>query len=53
MPGIPLVARKVDGAVNENRQVSVHLDDAEAIPFIPIIAAPRFIVHVLDRKAFS
>src|SRR5882757_10342057 len=50
MTGITFVRREIDRPIDEDRQISIHLNHAMEITFVPIVAAPRLIGHVLDSE---
>ena len=47
------MTRKVQRPVEEDRQVGVDLDDAAVVALIPVVAAPRLVVHVLQRERLA
>src|SRR5207302_4841620 len=51
MAGIPFVTREIDRAIDVDREVRVHLNEAAVSALIPVVAAPRLVPHVLDREA--
>jgi hypothetical protein len=46
------VARQINRAVDVDRQVGVDLNQAAVVALIPVVAAPRFLRHVLDGECF-
>src|SRR5436189_2430522 len=50
MAGITLVRCKIDRAIDEDGEISVHLNYAVEISFVPIVTAPRLIGHVLNGE---
>ncbi len=50
MTGITFVRREIDRAIDEDGQISIHLNHAVEIAFVPIVTAPRLIGHVLDGE---
>src|SRR5919204_2817008 len=50
MAGITFVRCQVDCAIDVDRQIGVDLNYAMEISFVPIVPAPWFIGHVLDRE---
>src|SRR6478672_7985622 len=50
MSWVPLVAGQVDRAIDVNREVGVHLDQAAKASLIPVVAAPGFVRDVFDRE---
>ena len=50
MTGITFVRREIDRAIDVDRQISIHLNHAVEIAFVPIVTAPRLIGHVLDGE---
>ena len=53
VPRIALVAGQIDGAVDVDRQVGVDLDQAAEVALVPVVAAPRFVGHVLDGELLA
>ena len=51
VPGVALVARQVDGAIDIDRQIGVDLNQAAIVALIPVVAAPGLVGDVLDREA--
>ena len=49
--GIAFVRREVDGAIDVDGKIRVDLDDASVPALVPVVAAPRLVRHVFDRKA--
>ena len=52
MSRVAFVAREVDRAVDVNRQIGIHLDQASIVALIPVVAAPRLVGDVFDGEAF-
>ena len=50
MAGIALVACEVEDAIEMDRQVGIHLDQAPVTALVPVVAAPRLVLHVFDRE---
>ena len=50
--GVALVRGQIDGPINVDRQIGVHLDDAAIIALVPIVTAPRFIGDVFNCEIF-
>src|SRR4029077_17170383 len=50
MTGITFVRREIDRTIDEDGQISIHLNHAMEIAFVPIVTAPRLISHVLDGE---
>ena len=44
--------RQINRAIDIDRQIGIHLNDAVIIPLVPIIAAPRFIGDVFNAEIF-
>src|SRR5437762_14068134 len=53
MSRIAFMAGKIDRALDVDRQVGVHLDDAAIISLVPVVAAPALLRHVLDGEALA
>src|SRR5438874_8295060 len=53
MAGITFVCRKINRAIDEGGQISIHLNHAVEIAFVPIVTAPRLIGHVLDGETLG
>jgi hypothetical protein len=45
------VGGKIDGAIYVDREISIDLDEADAVSFVPIVAAPRFAIHIFKSKS--
>ena len=52
MPWISFVRSKIDGTFHKNRQICVDLNQTFIVPLIPIVTAPRFVVHIFQPKGF-
>ena len=50
MAGIALVACEVEDAIEMDRQVGIHLDQTPVTALVPVVAAPRLVLHVFDRE---
>ena len=48
--GVALVRGQVDGAVDEDGQVRVDLDQALQIALVPVVATPGLARHVFQRE---
>ena len=51
--GIALVTGQVDGAIDVDRQVGVDLDQAGEAALVPVVGAPRLVLHVGDGEALA
>src|SRR5687767_6777887 len=52
MSRITFMGSNVNGAINKNVEISVDLDEACIIPFIPIVSVPWLIRYIFKRKLF-
>src|SRR5207244_1628491 len=43
----------IDGAVDEDRQIGIDLNQTAVAALIPVVSAPRLVVHVLDGEALA
>jgi hypothetical protein len=53
MARVPFVCAQVDGAIDEDRQLHVHLDQALRVALVPVVAAPRPVRHQLEHEALT
>ena len=50
MTGITFVRGEIDRAIDVDRQISVHLNHAVEIAFVPVVTAPRLVVTYSTAK---
>ena len=48
--GIALVTAQIDGPVDVDGQIRVHLDQAEGLALVPVVARPRLVVDELQGE---
>src|SRR5215203_3238568 len=52
MTRITFVACEINCSINQDRKIKVDLYYTLIVSFIPVIATPRFIVHIFKHKRF-
>ncbi len=50
---VPLVACKIDGTIDVDRQVRIDLDETAVVALVPVVAAPRLFRDEFHREALA
>src|SRR5687768_9907554 len=53
MAGVSLVAGQIDGAIDEDRQIGIDLNETLEVPLVPVVSAPGFVRDVLEGEGLS
>src|SRR5258708_34299415 len=52
MAWVTFMCSQINRAIDIDAQIGIHLDDSAIIPFVPVVAAPRFVSYVFDAEIF-